>query len=685
MSEIMNENNILELHGLKSWFYTEKGIAPAVDGVDLEIPKGKIIGLVGESGCGKSMTAKSIMGLLKYPGKIAGGSILFDGKDLTKFSDRELRGVCGKDISMIFQEPMTSLNPVLKTGNQVLEAVLTHNPGIGRKEGKRMVIEMLRKVGIPEAEKRYDSYPHELSGGLRQRVMIAMAMICKPKLLIADEPTTALDVTIEAQILRLMKHLRDDYGTSVLIITHNLGVVAEICDYIYVMYAGRIMEQGETFELFKNTVHPYTKGLLNSIPHIGSNPERLHTINGVVPNLLHLPKGCSFCNRCEEASEECRSSRCGLAQVAPGHKVRCFRYGSVEESLGEVDVPSELTVRERIMAVSDAQGSVQTSDREILLEAKGLTKEFQTVNKGVVVHAVTDVDLTIYKGECLALVGESGCGKSTLGRTLIKMLPATAGSVSFHGENITDLPEAKFRPIRRKMQMVFQDPYASLNPRMKVGDIIAEPLETYKVCATKAETRQKVIELMQAVGVPVEFINRYPHQFSGGQRQRIGIARAIALQPELIVCDEPVSALDVSVQSQVLNLMKDLQRDRQLTYLFIGHDLSVINYIADRVCVMFLGSVCEIAGKDELYRNPLHPYTGFLMDAIPIADPEKRDGHRKVLEGEIPSPVDLPSGCYFHTRCPYATEECRSVKPQLKDYGDGHMCACHHAGIGTER
>ena len=320
-----NNNNVLEIRGLNSYFFTEKGVAPAVDGLDLDIPKGKIIGLVGESGCGKSMTAKSIMGLLKYPGRVAGGSIRFEDQDLTRLSDKELRKICGNDISMIFQEPMTSLNPVLKVGRQVRETLLVHNPTMSKEEAKQRVVEMFQRVGIPEAEKRYDCYPHELSGGLRQRVMIAMAMVCKPKLLIADEPTTALDVTIEAQILRLMKELRDETGMSVLIITHNMGVVAEICDYVYVMYAGKIMEQAETFELFDHTMHPYTKGLLDSIPRIGQNAERLHTIPGVVPNLLHLSQGCPFSNRCEYATDQCRTEKAQLHPVAPDHQVRCFR------------------------------------------------------------------------------------------------------------------------------------------------------------------------------------------------------------------------------------------------------------------------------------------------------------------------------------------------------------------------
>ena len=320
-----NNNNVLEIRGLNSYFFTEKGVAPAVDGLDLDIPKGKIIGLVGECGCGKSMTAKSIMGLLKYPGRVAGGSIRFEDQDLTRLSDKELRKICGNDISMIFQEPMTSLNPVLKVGRQVRETLLVHNPTMSKAEAKQRVVEMFQRVGIPEAEKRYDCYPHELSGGLRQRVMIAMAMVCKPKLLIADEPTTALDVTIEAQILRLMKELRDETGMSVLIITHNMGVVAEICDYVYVMYAGKIMEQAETFELFDHTMHPYTKGLLDSIPRIGQNAERLHTIPGVVPNLLHLSQGCPFSNRCEYATDQCRTEKAQLHPVAPDHQVRCFR------------------------------------------------------------------------------------------------------------------------------------------------------------------------------------------------------------------------------------------------------------------------------------------------------------------------------------------------------------------------
>ena len=320
-----NNNNVLEIRGLNSYFFTEKGVAPAVDGLDLDIPKGKIIGLVGESGCGTSMTSKSIRVLLKSPGRVAGGSIRFEDQDLTRLSDKELRKICGNDISMIFQEPMTSLNPVLKVGRQVRETLLVHNPTMSKAEAKQRVVEMFQRVGIPEAEKRYDCYPHELSGGLRQRVMIAMAMVCKPKLLIADEPTTALDVTIEAQILRLMKELRDETGMSVLIITHNMGVVAEICDYVYVMYAGKIMEQAETFELFDHTMHPYTKGLLDSIPRIGQNAERLHTIPGVVPNLLHLSQGCPFSNRCEYATDQCRTEKAQLHPVAPDHQVRCFR------------------------------------------------------------------------------------------------------------------------------------------------------------------------------------------------------------------------------------------------------------------------------------------------------------------------------------------------------------------------
>ncbi len=318
-------------------------------------------------------------------------------------------------------------------------------------------------------------------------------------------------------------------------------------------------------------------------------------------------------------------------------------------------------------------------EKQILLEARGLTKEFDTGKKGVKVHAVNDVTLQIYKGETLGVVGESGCGKSTLGRTLIRMLPATAGQIYFHEQEITSLSEKEFRPLRPKMQMVFQDPYASLDPRMTVRDIVAEPLNTYKICKSRQETTQRVSELLEAVGVPVEFLSRYPHQFSGGQRQRIGIARAIALRPELIVCDEPVSALDVSVQSQVLNLLKDLQQQYSLTYLFIGHDLSVIDFIADRVCVLFLGQVCELAPRKALFEKPLHPYTSFLLDAIPHADPHLRNQDRKLLTGEIPSPIDLPGGCSFHTRCPYATEECRTVKPELKTYGD-RQCACHHAG-----
>ncbi|MBR3401772.1 MAG: ABC transporter ATP-binding protein [Parasporobacterium sp.] len=342
----MNQENVLEIRGLKSYFFTEKGVVPAVDEVDLIVPKGKIIGLVGESGCGKSMTAKSVMGLLRFPGKIAEGSILYDGKDLAQYKDKELRKYCGKEISMIFQEPMTSLNPVLKVGRQVRETLLIHDRSLNKSQAKEKTIEIFRSVGIPEPEKRYNSYPHELSGGLRQRVMIAMAMICKPKLLIADEPTTALDVTIEAQILRLMKQLRDETGTSILIITHNLGVIAEICDYVYVMYAGKIMEQAETFELFDHTMHPYTKGLVASIPRIGKNPERLYTIPGVVPNLLHLPKGCAFSNRCQYATDRCRSEKATLICAGEDHYIRCFHVEEELAGTGGAPLQADLTQAE---------------------------------------------------------------------------------------------------------------------------------------------------------------------------------------------------------------------------------------------------------------------------------------------------------------------------------------------------
>ena len=548
--------NTLEIKHLSVSFFTDKGEIKAVNDVSLTIPAGKIVGIVGESGCGKSMTARSIMGLIKKPGKITAGEIILDGKNVASMSEKELCSIRGNEVSMIFQEPMTSLNPVMQVGKQVEEALRLHEKVSGAEARKRM-LEIFEDVGISEGEKRAKCYPHELSGGLRQRIMIAMAMITKPRLLIADEPTTALDVTVEAQILRLMKRLCDA-GTSILLISHNLGVIAQVCDYVYVMYAGRFLEEADIGMLFRDPRHPYTKGLLDAVSSLRESEATLDTIPGVVPNLLHLPEGCSFSLRCEECEERCAGQLPGLTEVESGHWVRCWKE-TVETGDG-VSVGTVLS--DTLNSVSDRTVPTDTPSGTPLIEAKNLTKEFPAGHKKKV-HAVSDVSLAIYQGETLGIVGESGCGKSTLGRMLIRTLKPTSGELIVKGENVSSFSDKAFQKYRRRLQLIFQDPYASLDPRMTVRDLIAEPLITYKVCKGKEETTKRVLELMADVGVPGEFLYRFPHQFSGGQRQRIGIARALAADPELIVCDEPVSALDVGTGPQILNLLKELQKSRE--------------------------------------------------------------------------------------------------------------------------
>ncbi|WP_303657476.1 dipeptide ABC transporter ATP-binding protein [Halomarina pelagica] len=583
--------------------------------------------------------------------------------DLTAAPERVMREVRGGDMGMIFQDPMTSLNPALTVGEQVAESLQLHRYG-GRKrdswfnavrevltrggvseEVRENAIELLAEVGIPEPAQRVDEYPHEFSGGMRQRVLIAIALACRPQLLIADEPTTALDVTIQAQILDLINELQDDLGMSVLMITHDLGVVAETCDRVAVMYAGEIVEEGPVEEIFENPSHPYTYTLLQSIP--SEDTERLTPIEGNVPDLIDLPEGCHFAPRCPWATPECTEGEIPFLQHGPegvDHRAKCV--------LPEFDA-DEYGVEEGISAESTAP----TGDP--LVEVRGLKKHFSRADGlldevlGVdarAVKAVDGVDLDVYEGETLGLVGESGCGKSTTGRTILRLLDPTEGRVVFAGHDLSDLSRGELRERRRDMQMIFQDPLSSLDPRMTVGQTVAEPLTIHGL-PEEGSRRERVAELLEAVGLDPSQRDRYPHELSGGQRQRVGIARALAVDPDFIVCDEPVSALDVSVQAQILNLLEDLQDEFGLTYLFIAHDLSVVRHICDRIAVMYLGEVVEVAGTDELFDDPKHPYTRALLSAIPEPDPRAATD-RVILEGDVPSPVAPPSGCHFRTRCP---------------------------------
>ncbi len=694
---------VLEVEDLRTWFHTGDGIVRAVDGVSFHVRPGETVGIVGESGCGKSVTALSVMRLIpEPPGRIEAGSrIAFRTdrgmEDLAKASDSRMRTIRGNEIGMVFQEPMTSLNPVFRVGDQIGESLRKHR-GMDGREARERATELLHLVGIPAPRQRVDEYPHQLSGGMRQRAMIAMALACDPRLLIADEPTTALDVTIQAQILALLRRLQEELGMAVMLITHDMGVVAEMCDRIVVMYAGQVVEQGPVDELFHDPRHPYTEGLLRSIPHLGRKGHRLAVIPGLVPSATAWPEGCRFQDRCPFAWEEKCSQAPPLFQVGDGRECRCWLLEAPErkaEALAEGrGFRMEATLGEGGQAEGTPEDGPEPRDapaeEEAILEVRDLKTHFPVRggtllgrSKGIV-RAVDGVSFDLWKGETLGLVGESGCGKTTTGRSILNLVTPTAGSVRFRGEEVLEMKRRELRRLRRRMQIVFQDPFSSLNPRMTVDDALREVLRTHGLARGEAATR-RIRELLDRVGLRPEQATRYPHEFSGGQRQRIGVARALAVEPELIVCDEPVSALDVSVQAQVINLLKELQTDLGLTYLFIAHDLSVVRHISDRVAVMYLGRIVELADVETLYANPLMPYTQALLSAVPVPDPRSRPT-RVLLEGDVPSPTDPPSGCPFHPRCPNPLKdvECTRVVPPLEDKGGGQLVACIKVPAGKD-
>ena len=669
---------ILAVQDLRTTFHTGDGPVHAVRGVSFDLMPGQTMALVGESGSGKSVTAMSILNMVRRPGRVEAGRVLFGGKDLLAVGDAELREIRGKSIGLVFQDPMGSLNPLMKVRDQLVEAIKAHRKATDEEAGRRAV-ELMTQVGIPDPEARLGDYPLAFSGGMSQRVMIAMALVNDPEVIIADEPTTALDVTIQAQILELLVRLNKERGTAVILITHNLGVVARVCDRIAVMYGGKIVEEGATREVFRAPRHPYTRDLLGATPRLDHPRELpLVAIDGRPPSLREPIRGCAYAPRDPLAFHRCWVEEPPLAGEDGSHPAACW--------LREAPLPPR---DDRGVIHDERPPAVAAS--ATLLEVRGLRKRYAAGPKTLLgrrtaeLRAVDGVSFTIGAGETVGLVGESGCGKSTIARLVIGVEPPSDGTIAFEGTDVTQLTPKARRAYNRDVQLVFQNPMSSLNPRLTVGDAIAEPIRF--TGAGRREAAARASELLELVGMDPSAASRYPHEFSGGQRQRVVIARALAVEPKLLVCDEAVAALDVSLQAQIVNLLRDLQARLGLSYLFIGHDLATVRHVSSRILVMYLGQVVESGPSTDITARPLHPYTASLLSAVPEPDPEE-ESHRQriVLTGEVPTPLNPPSACRFHTRCPIGPlfrsdrSVCATEAPALRSVGDGREVACHFPG-----
>jgi peptide/nickel transport system ATP-binding protein len=658
---------VLTVKNLRLGFTAGRQTLAAVDGISFAISKGETFALLGESGCGKSVTAQGIMRLLPAAGRVLTGSVQLDGEELLALPEADMRRIRGGRMAMIFQEPATSLNPVLTVGRQIGEVLERHRNLRGEAATGRM-LELLRQVGIADPERRLGEYPFQLSGGMKQRVMIAIALAGEPQLLIADEPTTALDVTVQAQILDLLAGLQAERGMGMLLITHDLGVVARMAHRIGVMYAGELVEVASREEFFTRPRHPYTQALFAALPEVSRRGLKLTTIPGQVPPLSAMPAGCRFADRCAHVMPICRTVSPDWREVGTGHVVRCHWTGEAADVETMSHAITELNIEPGRPFLEMNQLKVHFPIRRGLFQ--------RTVGH---VRAVDGVSMAISAGRTLALVGESGCGKTTVGKALLQLIKPTDGSVKLGGGELVGMTPKRLRAARRHMQMVFQDPFASLNPRMRVGEIIAEGMTVLTLKADANAQREAVAALLKQVGLPDEAAGRYPHEFSGGQRQRIAIARALAVQPELLICDEPTSALDVSVQAQILNLLKRLQEELGVAYLFITHNFAVVEYLAHDVAVMYLGRIVEQGRAEEVLRSPKHPYTQALLSAVPVP---RLEAHTSVirLPGETPSPANPPQGCHFHPRCPQAMAVCRQNYPGTSTVSATHTVNCHLIG-----